>query len=182
MDFCAQRHALSESFNRTRSLQNREAMHCCGVWHWMGFSSFFFFFRQEIAVLKGRSWALKATLLMIATLKSSPEGDLFGRNRSCSSSMFLSQFWKYPALLPDPVCRTLFISLTCHLFSLSGFCTASCLSTMMAQTTVYLSQQRKTNCKSNLTSPFTSTSGGGIRCFLSPHSPPNMLSSFIPVT
>lgn len=43
---------------------------------------------------------------------------------------------------------------------------------MMAQKTVYLSQRRKANCKSNLTSPFTSTSGGSIRCFISPCSPP----------
>lgn len=107
---------------------------------------------------------------MIAMLKSSPEGDLFGRNRSHPLSVFL----KIPRCSRRPI---IYKSNSPSAF-LSGFCTVSCSSTMTAQTTVYLSLQRTTNCKSNLTSPFTSTSGETIRCFLSPPSPTPMISSF----
>lgn len=166
--WCPCSEACTVKLNRTRSLQNWEASHCC-----LTLNVFLPFFCQEIAVSKGRSWALKETLLMIATLKSSPEGDLFGRNRSRPLSMFLK--------IPRCSCRPIIYKSNSPSAFLSGFCTVSCSSTMTAQTTVYLSRQRTTNCKSNLTSPFTSISGETIRYFLSPPSPTTMLSSFTAV-
>lgn len=101
---------------------------------------------QEIAALKEKSWASKETQLMIVTLKLSPDGDLSGT--IISSSVFLptslprlSDWWAdfYPLL--------------------SGFYTAKSLNTRTARKNAYLSQPRKTSCRLNPTSPFTSTSG-----------------------
>lgn len=98
---------------------------------------------------------------MIATLKSSPEGDLFGRNRSLSLYQCLCPCCEIPPLFSkDPSLQDIIYK--SHSLSpfFSGFCTSSCSSTMTAQKTVYLSQRRITNYESNLTLPFTSTSGG----------------------
>lgn len=118
---------------------------------------------------------------MIAMLKSSPEGDLFGRNRSCSFINVSFPVLNIPSSSLRPSLQDIIYKSNSLTSCLSGFCTVSCSSTMMAQTTVYSSQRKKTNCGSNLTSPFTFTSGGSIRCFLSPRSPLHKLSSFIPV-
>lgn len=123
------------------------------------------FFCQEIAVLKGRNWVLKGRLLMIAMLKSSPEGDLFGRNRSFFFINASLQVLKIPSSSLRTSPQDIIYKLNSTSSSFSDFCTVNCSSTMMVQTTVYLSRRKTTNCRSNLTSPFTSTSGGGYQMF-----------------
>lgn len=118
---------------------------------------------------------------MIAMLKSSPEEDLFGRNRSCSFINVSLPVLNIPSSPLRPGPQGIIYKSNSPTSCLSGFCTVSSSSTMMVQKTAYLSQLKKTNCGSNLTSPFTFTSGGSIRCFLSPRSPLHTLSSFIPV-
>lgn len=148
-----------------------ELCHCrtkrCCIFVYFDIECVLFFFCQEIAVLKGRNWALKGTLLMIATLKSSPEGDLFGRKKILLFINVSLPIVKIPCSSPRPSLQYIIYKSNSLSPFFSGFCTLSCSSTMMAQTTVYLTKRRKTNWKSNLTSHFTSTSGGSVGCFLS---------------